>query len=134
MIQRPQTLILFLFCALTVVNAFFYPQEELVFSTLLTSSASYSPWVSLLFSVIVLLNIFMYKNRPLQININRYVWVLFTLFWAGYVYLVLQNYSHRFSDFLPDLLIAFLGEICLLTANRFIRKDENLVRSMDRLR
>lgn len=134
MLQRPQTLILMIFCALTGSNALFFPLEELVFSTLLNSSASYAPWVSLLFGSVVFINIFLYEKRPLQIRINQFIWVAFTFFWGSYVYLVIQYYRNSFSDFFPDLLIAFLGEVSLLIANRFIRKDENLVRSLDRLR
>jgi hypothetical protein len=62
------------------------------------------------------------------------VWVLFTLFWAGFVYLVIQHQADNFNQYIPDLSIAFVGEVALLLANRFIKKDEALIRSLDRLR
>ena len=134
MLQRPQTLLLLLFCALATTNAFVFPLEEQVFSFLLEASASYAPLISLLFVLLIVLHVFLYTNRPLQIRINQLVWLLFTLFWGSYVFFVLQQYSESFSVYLPDLVLAFFGELCLIFANRFIRKDENLVRSLDRLR
>ncbi len=134
MLQRPQTLLLMLFCALATTNAFVFPLEEQVFSFLLEASASYAPLISLLFVLLIVLNVFLYTNRPLQIRINQLVWLLFTLFWGSYVFFVVQQYSESFSVYFPDLVLAFFGELCLIFANRFIRKDENLVRSLDRLR
>lgn len=134
MLQRPQTLLLLLFCAVATANALFFPLEARVFSHLLNASSIYASWVSLIFVLIVVLNIFLYKNRPMQIRINKVVWLLFTLFWGSYVYFVVKEFNTAFSTFLPDLVLAFIGEVCLLYANRFIRKDENLIRSMDRIR
>ena len=135
MLQRPQTLLLLLFCALAAANAFAFPLEQQVFSAVLDLTlAPYVSLVSLVLAFLIGLNIFLYSNRPLQIRINRVVWVLFTLFWGSYVFFVVQHFSDSFSVYLPDLILAFIGELCLLFANRLIRKDENLVRSLDRLR
>ncbi len=80
----------------------------------------------------VLINLFLYRKRLLQIRINQIVWLFYTFFWGYFVYLALQ--TANFSHYFPDLLLAFLGEVSLLLANRYIRKDEALVRSLDRLR
>ena len=49
------------------------------------------------------------------------------------VYLIVQQ-GKEFSPYLADLGLAFVGEVALLMANRYIAKDEALIRSLDRLR
>jgi hypothetical protein len=48
--------------------------------------------------------------------------------------MIIQHQADNFNQYLPDLMIAFAGEVVLLLANRFIKKDEALIRSLDRLR
>ena len=132
MIQRIQTVFMFLFVLTGGVNFFLFPSELVVFEPLLGENAGASPFVSILLSLLVLINIFLYKKRVLQLRINQLIWVLYSLFWGSFVYLTIH--SHDFIQFLPDLLIAFIGEVALLLANRFINKDEALIRSLDRLR
>ena len=84
--------------------------------------------------IISLINIILYKKRTTQIFVNQVVWVFFTLFWGGFIYLVIQYQADNFNQYLSDLSIAFVGEVALLLANRFIKKDEALIRSLDRLR
>lgn len=132
MIQRIQTIFMFLFIAVGAVNFFFFPSEEMVFAPLLGDHVDFIPYVSLILAFVVLINLFLYRKRLLQIRINQIVWLFYTFFWGYFVYLALQ--TDNLSHYLPDLLLAFLGEVSLLLANRNIRKDEALVRSLDRLR
>ena len=134
MIQRIQTIFMLLFVLAGGVNFFLFPSEMIVFEPLMGNKADSSPYVSILLSLLVLINIILYKKRTLQILVNQMVWVLFTLFWAGFVYLVIQHHADNFNQYIPDLSIAFVGEVALLLANRFIKKDEALIRSLDRLR
>jgi len=87
----------------------------------------------LVFMLIVLVNIFLYNHRMRQIRVNQVVWVLFSLYWGALVYFIVQTNQH-FSPYLPDLGLAFVGEAMLLLANKYIKKDEALIRSIDRLR
>lgn len=134
MIQRIQTLFMLLFVLAGGINFFLFPSEIIVFEPLMGNKADSSPYISILLALMILINIGLYKKRPLQIRVNQMVWVLFTLFWGGFVYMIIQHQAANFKQFLPDLSIAFLGEVALLLANRFIKKDEALIRSLDRLR
>ena len=70
----------------------------------------------------------MIKQYVVLMRMHHYVKnsvVFFPLFFAGNLF----N-----SGKLWDLLIAFIGEVALLLANHYIRKDEALIRSLDRLR
>ena len=69
----------------------------------------------------------------LQLRINQLCG--FYILFSGVVFLFcFAKYNRGSNSYLPDLLIAFVGEVVLLFANHFIRKDEALVRSLDRLR
>ena len=83
--------------------------------------------------IALFVNVFLFKHRNRQLLINRVVWVVFTLFWGSMVYLIVQQ-GKEFSPYLADLGLAFVGEVALLMANRYIAKDEALIRSLDRLR
>ena len=134
MVQRIQTVFMFLFVLSAGLNFFLFPSEKIVFEPLMEGNSDASPYVSFLLSLIVLVNIALYKKRMLQVRINQLVWAIYTLFWGGFIYMVLKHQAANFNLYILDLLIAFAGEVALLMANRFIRKDENLIRSLDRLR
>ena len=88
-----------------------------------------------LVAVLAIISLFAFKNRKLQININRFN-ILINLILLGLLCYHLCNISGEtlvsekgIGSFIP------LGSIALLfLANRAIRKDENLVKSIDRLR
>ena len=66
MIQRIQTIFMFLFIAIGIVNFLFLPSEETVFAPLLGDHVDFSPYVSLILAFVVLINLFLYKkNSPL---------------------------------------------------------------------
>lgn len=134
MIQRIQTLFMLLFVIAGGVNFFLFPSEIIIFEPLIGNKADSSPYVSILLSLIVLINIGLYQKRTIQIRVNQVIWVLYTLFWGSFVYMIIQHQANNFKQYLLDLMIAFAGEIMLLLANRFIKKDETLIRSLDRLR
>ena len=134
MIQRIQTIFMLLFVTTAAVNFFLFPSEIVVFKPVVGEKVDSSPYISILLAILVLVNIGFYKKRKLQVLINQLVWVLYTLFWGSFVYFTLQNTTEGLNLYLPDLLVAFVGEVALLLANRYIRKDEALIRSLDRLR
>lgn len=80
--------------------------------------------------------IFLFKNRKLQSSlIMGSAFLCVVLLATGYI-LASNDQSGALSG-LKLGLGAFLpigSTICLILANRFIKKDENLVKSMDRLR
>ena len=134
MIQRIQTVFMLLFVIAAGVNFFLFPSEIVVFEPVLGEKVDSSPYISILLAILVFVNIGFYKKRRLQVLINQLIWILYTLFWGSFVFFTLQNTKEGLNQYLPDLLIAFVGKVALLLANRYIRKDEALIRSLDRLR
>ena len=133
MIQRLQTLFLLLFCGINAVNFFLFPVEYPLLKSTFETDAALLVKLPLIFSLIIFINVFLFKYRGRQLLINRVVWVVFTLFWGSLVYLIVQQ-GKGFSPYLADLGLAFVGKVALLMANRYIAKDEALIRSLDRLR
>lgn len=90
--------------------------------------------------VVMLVCVFLYGNRPRQMRIVRAAWLMALA--AGVLQFVSSNSLHAFmadeGDFTSSYGVSFflpLGVILFaLLAERAIRKDENLVRSADRLR
>jgi len=82
--------------------------------------------------------IFLYNNRPLQIKMS-YLGIVFSILLAVVAFLLIYN-EQTFttqSDKIEDsfgLYLPFISLILSGLAARFIGKDENTVRSMDRLR
>ncbi len=85
--------------------------------------------------VLTLIDIFLFKNRKLQIRICTLAIVLSVLWYlyvGGYIYGATQAGAHflfRFGACLPLIAI-----ILLFMARAGIKADERLVRSMDRIR
>jgi len=145
MIQRIQSLF-YLLAALCAAGIFFLP--------IATSDKPASPFledkifnvqdhigfivVAALAVLLPLAALFLFKNRPLQLRLGA-VSLLFPLLLIGAgVWMILKNgtaevqsavITQGTSMFLPIGVIVF-G----LLANRFVKKDETLVRSSDRLR
>ena len=82
--------------------------------------------------------IFLFNNRPLQMKMS-YLGIVFSILLAVVAFLLIYN-EQTFktqSDKIDDSFGLYLPFICLILsglAARFIGKDENTVRSMDRLR
>ncbi len=136
MLQRIQTVYLFL-AAITAAGLIFvfslwtnsagvevYAQDQLVAFGMFLGSAAIS-----------LVSIFMFKNRKLQFVLGR-LNIILNLFLLGvFVYWSLTlpgeiDISEKgIGMFLPIISIVFI-----VLANKAIKKDEDLVKSVDRLR
>lgn len=87
-------------------------------------------------AVLSLVAIFLFNNRKLQMTFNWIAIIACIVVCVAAYLLLTQNQSGDLKDvsvgigaFLPAISV-----ILLLVANRFISKDDNLVKSMDRLR
>jgi hypothetical protein len=148
MIQRKQTLFL-LAVAIIAVIQFFLPFQTLIStdgtwpiclmpgcSSNIIDSPIYIPMV-LNFMVLVLsfVTIFLYKNRVFQYklaNLNA----LFNVFIIGFFFLlsfvkdnIMGSLNYEVGAFLP-----VISAIFAFIAAHFIKKDEILVRNVDRIR
>ena len=129
MLQRIQTVWIFL----AVLGAVFLnitAQDFDVLGAYLTINAS--TVILILFGV---LSIFSFKNRKRQILLNN-ISIIINALLIGLLAYWLLNLSGGIS--IPEKgiepVFPFLSIVCLLLANMFIRKDERLVKSVDRLR
>lgn len=135
MIQRIQTVFLLLVLLLNIgflftplfAEAMAYPNDWLLF--LITGSLTLS-------SVLSLLAIFQYKNRKLQsknvlISMIGQVTALGSA--AGILFSLGAINTGALGE-IGSILLLLLGWICQFLANRAIKKDEELIKSMDRIR
>ncbi len=151
MIQRIQSVWLFL-SAVFIAAAFFFPFAQItsqkkhfvliyrgVFKQtnheMLVQNSAYLLAGSLaLVFILSLLTIFLFKNRKLQMKMCLYISLLIILSSVGIIYFanfVLPNSETNYSFASVFPLVAF---IFILMARNRIKKDEELVRSTDRIR
>ncbi len=129
MLQRIQTVWIFL-AVLGSVFLNITAQDFDVLGAYLTINVS--TVILILFGV---LSIFSFKNRKRQILLNN-ISIIINALLIGLLAYWLLNLSGGIS--IPEKgiepVFPFLSIVCLLLANMFIRKDERLVKSVDRLR
>lgn len=129
MIQRIQTIFLLIVVIAQVVLHFQGLDVELFGSIYIVAS------LSLVSFLLAIVSIFSYKKRVRQIllnNINIFINVLLT----GLLMYWLLNLSGGISFPEKGIELAFppISLFCLFMANIYIRKDEKLVKSVDRIR
>lgn len=129
MIQRIQTIFLLIVVIAQVVLHFQGLDVELLGNIYIVAS------LSLVSFLLAIVSIFSYKKRVRQIllnNINIFINVLLT----GLLIYWLLNLSGGISFPEKGIELAFppISLFCLFMANIYIRKDEKLVKSVDRIR
>ena len=99
--------------------------------------------IPLIISVVVgaifsFINIFLYRKRLLQIKINRFAILLFSLYLALMYFLYIDKIKTLFTVDNTSLMLSaalpIVNIILLFLANVRIRRDDKLVKSADRLR
>lgn len=153
MIQRIQTLYLLLGLALGVAMAFFPYANVFVgsdfahlYTTKIVSSSSFlSPegifYIGMALNGILVLGmliaIFLFKNRILQMRVNAFLFLLnagliaFILFFPDRI---VKSLGGSVNYVFPGVVFPIVLLILLIIANRAIKKDELKVRAADRLR
>ncbi len=129
MLQRIQTV--FMFLALLTTGFYAYLGFQM---TIVPDCRLYLVGGSVA-SVLVLINIFMYANRSLQIKLNIVAILLLIILLGLSIY---QNGflsgEKQFSEKDIRLFVPFISIVLLLIANKYIKRDEQLVKSVDRIR
>jgi hypothetical protein len=142
MIQRIQSIYLLLVIFLSLGAPFFFKlwveadNEVFAFDLFAYESILYKlvPISFIISALLALITIFRYNDRQQQFVLGRII-ILINLFLLGIlIYLSLNIPGEIFSEkgigmFIPSIVILFS-----VLANKAIRKDENLVKSVDRLR
>ncbi|MDR6922968.1 MULTISPECIES: DUF4293 family protein [Chryseobacterium] len=129
MLQRIQT-IWTLLAVLAAVFLFISGQDVAVFGSI--------PVIDISCIVLVLagaLSIFSFKNRKRQILLNT-TSIIINVLLIGVLAYWLLNLSGgiQFPEKGIEPVFPLIAVICLLIANTYIRRDERLVKSVDRLR
>ncbi|AWX43550.1 hypothetical protein HME9304_00539 [Flagellimonas maritima] len=95
-------------------------------------------WISIAFyvsAVLAVISILMYKNRQNQFVVNRLNMILNLFLLGFFVYRSLSLSGEAMvSEKGIGMLIPVFSIVFLVLANRAIKKDEDLVKSVDRLR
>jgi len=121
MIQRIQTVYLFLVFCLMVTLAFI----PFSFSWMISLDAG-------IVAGLAIITIFLYKKRNLQIKISYIMLLLLVL--AYILYFITNQQLLVFSEIKYTFIFPFIAAIFICLAIRGIKKDEKRVRSLDRIR
>ena len=132
MIQRVQTFFLVLMLFLYgVAQVYFAIPKALKYK--ITTSVSSDFVLYLSFSaLLVLMAIFFFKKRKIQLLLNRIQ--IFVHLLVLIILLISFKFWVGFSTEDLWLLVPSSSVLLLLLANKGIKKDENLIRSLDRIR
>ena len=95
--------------------------------------------VALLIPLLALFTIFMFKKRTLQIKLSiAIVFYLFSILFLTISYRHISEIPHLYGSFSLNLPLAFffnaIGLVLSILAIVAIRRDESMVRSLDRIR
>ena len=89
----------------------------------------------ILVSVLIFINMFLFSKRMLQVKLN-YIAILLLMILLGLS--IYQNGflsgEKVFSEKDIELLVPLISIVFLLIANKYIKRDERLVKSVDRIR
>ena len=130
MIQRIQTVFLFLISITSVMGLFFFPPID--FPDLGLPIPMVLKSYLILTAALAFLTLLLFKSRKTQLLMNRLHFFVKVLAAAGLVYGMVN--TDDLNVYLPWVVMPLLAMILLILSSRFIKKDEDLIRSIDRLR
>lgn len=135
MIQRKQTVFLFLSGIVSIISVCFANLWKTATQWIQPDDNIAALVLFLVSAFISLATIFLFKNRKLQMKLNL-VNIILNILLIGYLAYGLSNLPGGFnsSEKGIGLLVPFLSIVLLFIANRYIQKDEKLVKSVDRFR
>lgn len=129
MIQRVQTIYLLFSVFFMIAITYFLPVLiSIAGDTFFTYQSIYAHITILLSCFLLLYSIFLFKNRKKQLLLNQVSKFLLS---ATFFILFFTK-----GELLPDrgMFVFIIPYVLILLANRFIKKDEKLVQSADRIR
>ncbi len=89
----------------------------------------------LISATISIISIFMFKNRKLQFVLNRLNIILNFILLIVFVYCsITTSGENEISEKGVGMILPIVSIVLLVLANKAIKKDEDLVKSVDRLR
>lgn len=156
MIQRIQSIILFLISAI-LMSLLFMPiwtttdksnGSRIILDALSLKIAGlqspvekhtyYIGVIAVLAAITAMYSIFQYRNRMLQLKLGMLNSLLISILLGTFFWAIKQGNAQLLEpaegEFLIGFYVPMIAIILNFAANRFIKKDEALVRSVDRLR
>lgn len=143
MIQRIQTIYLFLASIVSgglifVFNLWNTIKEKIFVVDLFSKEVitlKLIPFMFILSAILSIVTIFLFKNRKLQFVVGRII-ILINLFLLGLLIYLSLNLSGEttVSEKGIGMFLPILAILLIVLANKAIKKDEDLVKSVDRLR
>ncbi len=136
MIQRIQTLFLAAVAILSILAAFFIKSlvqnDE---SSIFELSIQIDRITFFIVAIIAVISIFLYKKRINQFIVNR-LNIILNLFLLGFF--VYRSLNLSGESLLSQkgiwIIVPLISIVLLILANKAIKRDEDLVKSVDRLR
>lgn len=135
MIQRIQTVYLAICCILSVVTTFLLSLWTVDKMVVFPTDVTFAMVCFLGIAILALVSIFLFKNRKMQFVVNRLNIILSFILLGFFVYRILNlSGEAEVSEKGIGVIIPIFCVVLLVLANKAIKKDENLVKSVDRLR
>ena len=130
MIQRIQTVFLFIIAIVSVIGFFLLPPLDFYILGLMVPALLKS--YIILTGSLALLSLMIFKHIKIQLIINRLHFFL-QVAMLGVLIFGLLN-ANELNSFLLWLMMPFQSMVLLILSSRAIQKDDDLIRSIDRLR
>ena len=131
MLQRIQSLYTLGFISITLLYSLRFSIPIEVNSNTLQWVLSYTPY---LFAILAFLSLFLFSKRKVQIRLNTFILLSSVGYEAFTIIQVFEQFETLKESMLIHCALVFLSWIFLLLANKKKKKDEALIRSVDRLR
>ena len=131
MLQRIQSLYTLGFISITLLYSLRFSIPFEVNSNTLQWVLGNTPY---LFTILAFLSLFLFSKRKVQIRLNTFILLSSVGYEAFTIIQVFEQFEALKESMLIHCALVFLSWIFLLLTNRYIKKDEALIRSVDRLR
>lgn len=137
-IQRWQSLLL-LIATVLIVLVNFMPVAQMLPgqgapTPMFTTDAPILLVIDIVVGVLLFLNIFMFKNLRLQMRVTLLSILLMCVLTVTGAFIIYRNSPVAQVEWTGAVLLLLVALIFALAAYRFMRRDHNLLRSVDRLR
>jgi uncharacterized membrane protein len=135
MIQRKQSIYLLIAGLVSGISTWFADLWVLAKEWMQPEDNIITMLLFLISAVLSIVTIFLFKNRKTQMKVTG-LNILLNILLIGYLAYSLTSLPGGFSDSEKGigLFAPFISILMLVIANRFIKKDEQLVKSVDRFR
>ncbi len=129
MLQRIQSLFLFLSCMITLIMIFFVPVFEIESKEMFASDFLWAKVFLFISALLSLISIISYKNRKRQILLCSFSRTQITIALILLLFIYKKELNVK-----VELLLYAIPYLLLILSSYFIKKDEKLVKSSDRIR